>query len=123
MHAAQRFRVRVPGPVETIESHEGEAYHRHDEAARHIELIGYVAHEFGQDGASHDGHDDEGGSSFRPSAEAEDSESKDGREHDRHEEVAEEHAYHGQPAELQEDQERHGNVAESIDAQHRSEER
>ena len=58
-HAMQRFRFAELGPIPSIERHETEAAHRHDEPAAHVVLVGDVAHQFGQDRATHNGHDNE----------------------------------------------------------------
>jgi hypothetical protein len=92
LDSAHVVRLAETGPVEAVEGDQGEADHGHGEAARHIPLVGHGAHEFRQDGAAHDGHDDEGRRLLRTRAQAENAQREDGGEHDRHEEVAGEHA-------------------------------
>ena len=53
---------------------------------------------------------------LRSFAQSEDAEREDRGEHDRHEEVAQEHAEDGQPAQLEEDQEAHQDVERSVQA-------
>src|ERR1039458_10377397 len=76
-HAVQRFRPAELRPVEAVKRHEGKAEQGHDESARHIVLIGDVTHYFGQERATHNGHDDVGGGLFRPGAKTEDAKRED----------------------------------------------
>ena len=112
--AGHRLALAQFRPGVTVEAHEGEADHRHDEGPRHAIKVADMAHQLGQDRAAHDGHDDEGRGLLRPRAQPVDAQREDGREHDRHEEVAQEHADHRDPAQL----ENHEQADDDVDQRH-----
>ena len=117
-HFVQRLGLAEFGPVEAIERDQGETDHGDDERAGHVILVSDGPHEFGQDGAAHDGHDNVGGSPFRAGAETMNAEGKDGGEHDGHEEIAQEQADHGQPAQLAKDQQAGDDIQDSVKTEH-----
>src|SRR6266478_1614184 len=90
--ALQPIRLAKLRPIEAIEGDESKADHRNDKAARHIEFISDVSHQLRENGSAHDRHHDEGRSLFGSGPQSENSQSEDGREHDRHEEIAQENA-------------------------------
>src|ERR1039458_5418170 len=116
-YAVQRFRPAELRPVEAVKRHEGKAEQGHDEPARHIVLIGDVTHYFGQERASHNGHDDVGGGLFRPGAKTEDAKREDGGKHDGHEEEAKKDTSDREPAQPAENQQAHNDIQHPIEAQ------
>ena len=112
--AVERFGVAQRGPGEAVEGDGDEAAHRHGEAAGHVVEIGDVSHQLGHHGAAHDRHDDEGRGLFRLRSQAENPQGEDRREHDRHEEIAEENAGHGHPSQLEEDQQAGDDVQQRV---------
>src|ERR1035437_4527906 len=113
-YAVQGLGSAEYGPAITVQGDEGEADHRDDETVGTVVVVGYGPHQLGQDRPAHDAHNDIGGGAFRPCAQAENAEGKDGREHNGHEEVAQEYAYDGEPAQLEEDQETAGHIQHAI---------
>jgi hypothetical protein len=101
-------------PAESIESYQSEAEHRHRKAARHVGPVRDVSHQLGKNGAAHDRHDDIGRRSLGAGAQSEDAQREDRRKHDGHEEIAQEDAGHGDPAQFEKHKQGCGHIRESV---------
>ena len=117
LDVVQRVRAAQAGPAEAVEGHEGEAAEGHDEGARHAVQVADVPHDLRQQRPAHDRHHDERGRLLGAHPEPVDAQREDRREHDRHEEVAQEDAGHREPAELQGHQQAQGGVDDAVEAQ------